>query len=121
MRRPNPLQWLWYSLGGRLPREYREWVLHDVTARTWLLRHLVRVALRLMVPLVLLYVLFSILGGPLDIIVMALVLGLIVGMYYSLSYASESNDARLTRYGFPPRFGSTIRDNRFSGEDDPTN
>ncbi|HEX3648813.1 MAG TPA: DUF5313 family protein, partial [Pseudonocardiaceae bacterium] len=61
MRRPNPVQWLWYAWGGRLPQRYREWVLHDVTTSTWLFRQMARaIALTLtavavvFVPLVLL-------------------------------------------------------------------
>lgn len=119
LKRPNPALWLWYSYGGRLPRGYHEWVLHDVISRTWLLRHLLRTMLRLLVPLAVLFVVLSQFGGPLYIILMALALGLIVGLYYSLSYASEANDAKLVKYGYPPRYGSTIRDNRFSEEDRP--
>jgi len=33
---------LWYSYGGSLPPEYHSWVLHDVTCRTWVLRHFAR-------------------------------------------------------------------------------
>ena len=40
--RPGPLCWFWYAAGGRLPDRYRAWVLHDLTCRTWPLRHLAR-------------------------------------------------------------------------------
>ncbi|GAA3433189.1 DUF5313 family protein [Kutzneria kofuensis] len=119
VKRPNPALWLWYSFGGRLPQDYREWVLGDVISKTWLLRHLLRTFLRLLIPLAILFIVLSQFGGPLYIILMALALGLIVGLYYSLSYASEANDARLRKYGYPPAYGSTIRDNRFSEEDRP--
>ena len=119
VKRPNPALWLWYSVGGRLPLAYREWVLVDVISKTWLLRHLLRTFLRLLLPLDILFLVLSQFGGPLDIILMALGLGLIVGLYYSLSYASEANDAKLRKYGYPPSYGSTIRDNRFSEEDRP--
>lgn len=119
VKRPNPARWLWYSLGGRLPQSYREWVLRDVTSKTWLVRHLLRTLIRLLIPLGILFAVLSQFGGPLYIILMALGLGLIVGLYYSLSYASEANDARLRKYGYPGAYGSTIRDNRFSEEDRP--
>ena len=119
VKRPNPALWLWYSLGGRLPQRYREWVLRDVTSKTWLIRHLLRTLIRLLIPLGILFIVLSQFGGPLYIILMALGLGLIVGLYYSLSYASEANDARLRKYGYPGAYGSTIRDNRFSEEDRP--
>ncbi|WP_346278999.1 DUF5313 family protein, partial [Pseudonocardia sp.] len=41
-RRPGPLRWLWYALGGGLPPLYRRWVLHDTTCETWRLRHFAR-------------------------------------------------------------------------------
>src|ERR1043165_8525472 len=50
MQRPNPFQWLWYAVGGRLPARLGPWVLHDVTARTWVWRHAAR-GLVLLVPI----------------------------------------------------------------------
>ena len=50
MTRPGPLQWLRYAFLGSLPPRFSEWVLHDVTAGTWLLRHLARVLVLLAVP-----------------------------------------------------------------------
>nr|WP_197022498.1 DUF5313 family protein [Saccharomonospora piscinae] len=32
-RRPNPIQWLWYAAGGRLPSEFRQWVLRGALPR----------------------------------------------------------------------------------------
>jgi hypothetical protein len=52
--RPGPLAWLWYVIGGRLDARHRGWVLHDVTCRTWLLRHFVRLVL-IIAPLVAIY------------------------------------------------------------------
>ncbi|MEB3369953.1 DUF5313 family protein [Saccharopolyspora mangrovi] len=42
MIRPGPLRWVFHQYGGRLPERYRDWVLHDATCRTWVLRVLVR-------------------------------------------------------------------------------
>ena len=44
--RPGPVQWLAYAFGARLPVECSAWVLHDLTARTWLLRLLSRTAVQ---------------------------------------------------------------------------
>jgi hypothetical protein len=52
--RPGPLAWLWYAVGGRLDQRHRSWVLHDVTCRSWLVRHLARLFL-IIAPLVALY------------------------------------------------------------------
>src|SRR5690348_2039528 len=40
--RPTMFQWLKYAATGSAPGHLSEWVLHDVTARTWLLRHTAR-------------------------------------------------------------------------------
>jgi hypothetical protein len=50
MRRPGPLLWLKYAFGGSLPPGYAEWVLHDTTAGTWVLRHIARVLVVIAVP-----------------------------------------------------------------------
>lgn len=50
MSRPGPVTWLRYAVLGSLPPEYAEWVLHDVTTSTWLLRHMARVLVLLIVP-----------------------------------------------------------------------
>jgi Family of unknown function (DUF5313) len=50
MSRPGVLLWLRYAFVGSLPPRYSEWVLHDVTTSTWLLRHTARVLVMLVVP-----------------------------------------------------------------------
>lgn len=42
LRRPTFGRFLWYCYGGSLPPENHTWVLHDVTCRTWVLRHFAR-------------------------------------------------------------------------------
>jgi hypothetical protein len=109
VRRPNPLQWLFYQYGGRLPQEYREWVLADGTARTWLLRAFVRVLFQALPVIVVLLVVFALSGVPWYFALACVVLGVIVSIYYSLSYSLESVDSRLSSYGYPPNHGSTLR------------
>jgi hypothetical protein len=41
--RPGIRKLAWYTVGGSLPPRYNAWVLHDVTCRTWWLRHFARV------------------------------------------------------------------------------
>ncbi len=111
MRRPNPLLWLWYAFGGMLPTRYRDWVVRDLTCRTWLVRHFVRVLVVLSPVLGALYLVFGVvLAGPPEVVFLALGLGLSVGMFYSLSYAPESTDIRLTKYGFPRGHATKSRD-----------
>ena len=50
VKRPGPARWLRYALTGKLPAAYAEWVLHDTTAPTWILRHVLRVIAVLLVP-----------------------------------------------------------------------
>lgn len=110
MRRPNPALWLWYAWGGRLPQRYREWVLHDVTARTWMLRQMARtIVLTLTVVAVVFVPLVLLVHVVLWLAIAAVVLGVLVSVYYSMSYAWESGDARLTRYGYPAGYGSDVR------------
>ena len=45
-KRPGVLRWLAYAFGARLPVTYGDWVLHDLTARTWFLRQLARTAVQ---------------------------------------------------------------------------
>lgn len=54
IERPGPAAWVWYAIGGRLDPKHRGWVLHDVTCRTWLLRHFARLFV-IITPLVALY------------------------------------------------------------------
>jgi uncharacterized protein DUF5313 len=110
VRRPNPAQWLWYAWGGKLPQRYREWVLHDVTTRTWLLRHMIRaIVLTLTVVAVVFVPLLLVVHVVFWLAIAAVVLGVLVSVYYSMSYAWESGDVRLTKYGYPTGYGSGVR------------
>ena len=55
LRRPTFGRWLWYCYGGSLPAENHAWVLHDVTCRTWILRHFARWSM-VIAPIFLIYV-----------------------------------------------------------------
>ncbi|HWO61462.1 MAG TPA: DUF5313 domain-containing protein [Umezawaea sp.] len=112
-RRPNPALWLWYAVGGRLPDRYREWVLHDVTARTWVLRHLVR-GLVQMSPIFLLVLL----PGPLWVRLMSCLLGILVGFFYSITYMEQTTEQRLVKQGYPRGTGKATRRAAHSEEDD---
>ncbi|MCT2581680.1 DUF5313 domain-containing protein [Actinophytocola gossypii] len=106
--RPNPLQWLWYAVGGRLPEHLHPWVLADVTSRAWVWRHTARMGV-LVLPLASVCLLVP---GPIGLrLAMALLL-LIVGTYFSLSYVEESCDMRAVRHGHAPGTAKAIRDAR---------
>jgi hypothetical protein len=112
-RRPDPIHWLWYAVGGRLPERYREWVLHDVTTRTWVVRHLLR-GLVQMAPIFLLLFL----PGPLWVRLMSCLLGILVGYFYSITYMEQTTEQRLVKQGYPRGTGGTTRRAKHSDEDD---
>lgn len=97
IKRPNPALWVWYAAGGRLPDEYREWVLRDVAGPRWALRHVLRSAV-LIWPLAAVWWLL-----PASAAVHAgmSLLALIVGHFYSCAYMVESADHRLVKHGYP--------------------
>ncbi|WP_214368723.1 DUF5313 family protein [Pseudonocardia sp. H11422] len=111
-RRPGPIRWFWYALGGRLPGRYREWLLHDLTCRTWPLRHLVRLLTQL-APVA--AVLIAVVPGPLWVRVMGAVGGSVVGLLYSYVFLYEATERRATKAGYPPGALRVVREERRAG------
>jgi hypothetical protein len=107
VRRPDPLRWLWYSLGGGLPARYRAWVLHDVTCRTWALRQVLR-SLLVVAPLVVAVLIFV--PGPFWIRGLSALGGIIMGLIYSLGYLIETTEHRLVKAGYPVGTGERTRE-----------
>jgi hypothetical protein len=111
-RRPNPLQWVWYALGGGLPRSLSPWVLADTTGRTWIWRHLARavvqmlpvVALCLFVPVDLSYRLSAAVGG------------LLIGLLFSIAFMTETIEHRAAKAGYPPGTAARLREERAERE-----
>jgi hypothetical protein len=90
-------RWLLYAYGRRLPPRYAQWVLHDLTCRTWFVRVLAR-GVAQSLPAVVLVAL------PASPGVLAMMLGIVVfGMvFYSMAFAWEIRDRRLYQHGFVP-------------------
>ena len=107
LRRPNPLRWLWYALGGRLPAAHGSWVLHDTTTGTWFLRHVARTLVQLAVPVALVFLLVP---GPVWIRGMAALGGVILGMVFSIAYMTETIENRVVRAGYPAGSAQAGRD-----------
>jgi hypothetical protein len=107
VRRPGPLRWLWYAFGGGLPERYRAWVHHDTTARTWILRHVVRTMVQLAVPITLVLVLMP---GAFWIRGMAALGGVLLGLFYSMAYMPETVEHRSVRAGFPSGTATRTRE-----------
>jgi hypothetical protein len=114
-RRPNPLRWVWYALGGGLPAVHDSWVLYDVTARTWWLRHIIRVTVQLVPIFVLLYLLIP---GPSWVRSTAVLAGAILGYLYGLSFAEGSAEHRAVKAGFPPGTTGAVRGERTKDVDE---
>src|SRR3712207_3569706 len=83
LRRPDPVRWVWYALGGRLPARFSPWVLHDTTTRTWALRHVLRSFVQLAVPIGLVLLLVP---GEFWIRGMAALGGVFLALFFSLAY-----------------------------------
>jgi hypothetical protein len=108
MERPNPFQWLWYAVGGRLPARLAPWVLHDLTARSWVWRHAARGAV-VLAPIAAACLL---LPGPLALRLSMVLLVVIVGVYFSLSYVDEGCELRAVKHGFEHGTARKTRDAR---------
>lgn len=108
-RRPNPVLWVYYQYGGKLSAEYRDWVLHDATCKTWVLRALIRSLIQIAPIAVGLFVVLGLLGGQWPLAAGSLLLGVLVVVRISLTSSTDSVDNRLVKYGFPPGHGSAVR------------
>ncbi|MCW2696686.1 MAG: uncharacterized protein JWR62_1771 [Modestobacter sp.] len=102
--RPNPAQWVWYALGGGLPRRLSPWVLDDVTRRSWVVRHLARALVQLAPVIALCLVVAPV---PFSFRLSAAAGGLLMGLLFSLAYMTETTEHRAVKAGWPP--GTTAR------------
>jgi hypothetical protein len=107
--RPGPVRWLRYAFGGSLPAEFDQWVLHDTTSRTWVLRHLARALVQL-APFVV--VVLSFVPGPFWIRAVAVVAATAMAVLFCFAYMVETTDRRLTKAGFAPGLGEAVRRER---------
>jgi hypothetical protein len=96
--RPNPLQWLRYAFGGRLPVELHDWVRHDLVDADWRLRGLLRVCVQIAVPTIAVFFL----PGPLNIRVMTALLIVLGALFVGAAYGDELRDRRLRQHDLPP-------------------
>lgn len=103
--RPGPVRWVRYAVGGQLPARYQSWVFHDLTSRTWVLRHTAR-SLVLILPLMLVWLL---LPGPLWVRFLLVLMAGLVGFFYSFAYIEESCEHRLSKHGYPHGMGKRVR------------
>jgi hypothetical protein len=107
------VQWLWYALGGGLPRDLAPWVLADTTRRTWVVRHLVRAVVQL-APLLVVCVVFV--PVPLAYRISAAAGGVLLVLLFSLAYMFETTEHRVTKAGYPSGTAGRVRDERVERE-----
>lgn len=108
-QRPNPAQWVWYALGGGLPRELSPWVLADTTGPTWIWRHLARAVVQLLPLLVLCLVVVPV---PFAYRASAAAGGLLLGLLFSIAFMTETIEHRATKAGYPPGTAARLRAER---------
>jgi uncharacterized protein DUF5313 len=110
IRRPDPVRWLWYAYGGRLPDRYREWVLHDVTVPTWRLRYAAQIFVRALPFLIAGFIVLILLPGvSVWLAVGAMGIALLFSFYFTLTSSSEFRNVRLVQHGFPPDVNASAR------------
>jgi hypothetical protein len=97
-RRPGPLRWIWYAIGGSLGPRYRQWVLYDLTCSTRWTRQVMRAVVQV-VPLA--AVLLLALGTG-WVSWVGVLCGLVLALIFSVAYFDQSADYRLVKHGFPP-------------------
>lgn len=105
--RPNPVRWVAYAFGAGLPARHRGWVLHDVTARTWQLRHFARTTVQLLPIGVALYLFIP---GPSYVRLLAVLAGALLGYFYSVAYMQESAEHRVMKAGYPVGTAAATRE-----------
>ncbi|RBY76850.1 hypothetical protein DQ238_16475 [Geodermatophilus sp. TF02-6] len=112
-RRPTPLQWVRYALGGGLPRELSPWVLADTTGPGWVRRHLTRAVVQLLPVLVLCVVAVPV---PLVYRLSAAVGGLLMGLVFSLAFMVETTEHRVAKAGYRAGTAARMREERAERE-----
>jgi hypothetical protein len=107
------VQWVWYALGGGLPRELSPWVLADTTGRTWIWRHLSRALVQLLPVLALCLLAVPV---PLTYRLSAAAGGLLIGLLFSIAFMTETIEHRVAKAGYPPGTASRMRADRAERE-----
>ena len=108
-RRPGPLLWLRYAYGGALPERYREWVLHDVTAPTWVLRHVVRSIVQFLPFAIVLLLVIPVDKG---ILAIGIAMGALIGLLFSTAFVDNVAESRAMKAGYPEGYAAEVRKRR---------
>ncbi|HEY8301168.1 MAG TPA: DUF5313 family protein [Jatrophihabitans sp.] len=107
--RPGPVQWLRYAYVGSIAPQHRDWVLHDATAKTWVLRHAARYW-AIIGPLVVVAMLA--LPASWQLRVLSCLTAAMSMMVFYLAYSTESVDRRVEKAGHPSGLAAHMRQER---------
>lgn len=106
-RRPGPVRWLSYAFGRKLPPQYRDWVLHNLTDDGWQLRQMLHSVVQL-VPFVVLLVLLV--PGELWVRLAGAGGGAVVGLIYAVAFLEQTTEHRALKAGFPRGTLTAVRE-----------
>ncbi|MFC9997090.1 DUF5313 family protein [Nocardia sp. NPDC127526] len=112
MKRPNPIQWIGYSCGMRLPDSLQEWVRNDLTGRFAFPRHLVRG----LVPLTPIFAAFLLFPGELWLRGAMILLAVLLALFYIVAYMPMNRAHRLAKHGLPADLENPARATRRAAE-----
>ncbi|MFR9751732.1 DUF5313 family protein [Nocardia sp. 004] len=96
-QRPNPIQWIGYVFGRRLPDSMLDWVRNDLTGRYAAARHV----LRGVVPFLPVFVVILLLPGELWLRTAAATLVLLLLLFYTVAFMPMNRAHRLIKHGLP--------------------
>ncbi|MFM9378885.1 DUF5313 family protein [Gordonia sp. VNK21] len=94
--RPNPVQWIAYAYGAKLPDSQRDWVANDLMGRGATPRHLLRTQFCFVPIYLTLYFAFP---GPWWIRALMVLLGACLALIFSISYMNQNRVRRLIKHG----------------------
>jgi hypothetical protein len=107
--RPNVWRWLWYAFGGSLPQRHASWVLHDVVAPTWVLRHAARSVVQLALPIT---AALCFIPASLDLRLLTVVAAGLPALLVMMIMTSPMSEGRLIKAGYRASLGDRIRAQR---------
>ncbi|WP_327144494.1 DUF5313 family protein [Nocardia sp. NBC_01327] len=112
MKRPNPIQWVGYSMGARLPDSLQEWVRNDLTGKFAVPRHLVRG----LFPLTPIFAAFLLFPGELWLRGAMVLLAVLLAGFYIIAYMPMNRVHRLGKHGLPEDLENPVRAGRRAAE-----
>lgn len=107
--RPRGVRLLWYFLGGSLPERHHSWVLHDLTCRSWWLRHFARTAF-IVVPLFAIYL--AVVPASLTVRLLTGLTFSVAGFLFSFVNILIDTDRRAVRAGYASGLAEQLRNTR---------